>query len=105
MAAVAIAYNSGRYDPAKGLKQGYFDGTKYYGESYFAYLQLAGSVQPASSPAPVAAARAAQRATRAAPAKRARKTPGSPITAAAAGTGSAKARARKRAGSAAAKPR
>jgi len=105
MAAVAIAYNSGRYDPAKGLKQGCFDGTKYYGESYFAYLQLAGSVQPASSPAPVAAARAAQRATRAAPAKRARKTPGSPITAAAAGTGSAKARARKRAGSAAAKPR
>ena len=41
MAAVAIAYNTGRYDPAKGLKQGYFDGAKYYGENYFAYLQLA----------------------------------------------------------------
>ncbi len=26
MAGVAIAYNTGRYDPAKGLKQGYFDG-------------------------------------------------------------------------------
>jgi hypothetical protein len=88
------------------LKQGYFDGTKYYGESYFAYLQLAGSVQLASSPAPVAAAPvAAARAARAAPAKRARKTHGSPITAVAAGTGSAKARARKRAGSAGAKPR
>jgi hypothetical protein len=41
MAGVAIAYNTGRYDPAKGLKQGYFDGAKYYGENYFAYLQLA----------------------------------------------------------------
>ncbi len=46
-AAVAIAYNTGRYDPAKGLKQGYFDGSKYYGENYFAYLQLARSAQPA----------------------------------------------------------
>ena len=27
-AAIAIAYNTGRYDPAKGLKQGYFDGSK-----------------------------------------------------------------------------
>ena len=44
-AAVAIAYNTGRYDPAKGLKQGYFDGAKYYGENYFAYLQLARSAQ------------------------------------------------------------
>ena len=48
-AAVAIAYNTGRYDPAKGLKQGYFDGTKYYGENYFAYLQLARSAAVAAS--------------------------------------------------------
>ncbi len=48
-AAVAIAYNTGRYDPAKGLKQGYFDGTKYYGENYFAYLQLARSAQAAAT--------------------------------------------------------
>ncbi len=48
-AAVAIAYNTGRYDPAKGLKQGYFDGSKYYGENYFAYLQLARSAQPAAT--------------------------------------------------------
>jgi hypothetical protein len=51
-AGVAIAYNTGRYDPAKGLKQGYFDGSKYYGENYFAYLQLARSAQvPAAAPA------------------------------------------------------
>ncbi len=48
-AAIAIAYNTGRYDPAKGLKQGYFDGSKYYGENYFAYLQMARSAQ---EPAP-----------------------------------------------------
>jgi hypothetical protein len=51
-AAVAIAYNTGRYDPAKGLKQGYFDGSKYYGENYFAYLQIARSAElPAAVPA------------------------------------------------------
>ncbi len=51
-AGVAIAYNTGRYDPAKGLKQGYFDGSKYYGENYFAYLQIAKSAQvPAPAPA------------------------------------------------------
>ena len=54
-AAVAIAYNTGRYDPARGLKQGYFDGTKYYGENYFAYLQLAhGAQAPAPRGAPPA---------------------------------------------------
>jgi hypothetical protein len=43
-ASVAIFYNSGRYVPAKGLKQGYFDGRKYYGENYFDYLRLAHTV-------------------------------------------------------------
>jgi hypothetical protein len=43
-ASVAIFYNTGRYVPAKGLKQGYFDGKKYYGESYFDYLRLAHTV-------------------------------------------------------------
>jgi hypothetical protein len=52
MAAVAIAYNTGRFNPAKGLKQGYFDGTKYYGENFFGFLQLAHSVQ-VPPPAPV----------------------------------------------------
>jgi hypothetical protein len=49
MAAVAIAYNTGRYDPAKGLKQGYFDGAKYYGENYFAFVQLAKGAQVAAT--------------------------------------------------------
>ncbi len=52
MAGVAIAYNTGRHNPAKGLKQGYFDGTKFYGENFFSYLQLAHSVQV---PAPASA--------------------------------------------------
>ena len=59
MAGVAIAYNTGRYDPAKGLKQGYFDGRKYYGENYFDYLQMAKSVRfPAAEAAPSRDARA-----------------------------------------------
>jgi hypothetical protein len=45
-AAVAIVYNMGRknYRPEKGLKQGYFDGKKYYGENFFDFLRLAHSV-------------------------------------------------------------
>ena len=59
MAGVAIAYNTGRYDAAKGLKQGYFDGRKYYGENYFDFLQLAKSVRfPAAEAAPSREARA-----------------------------------------------
>ena len=59
MAGVAIAYNTGRYDPAKGLKQGYFDGSKYYGENYYGYLQLAKGVRfPAAEAAPSRDARA-----------------------------------------------
>jgi len=59
MAGVAIAYNTGRYNPAKGLKQGYFDGAKYYGENFFDYLQLAKSARfPAAEAAPSRDARA-----------------------------------------------
>lgn len=45
-AAVAIVYNMGKknYRPEKGLKQGYFDGKKYYGENFFDFLRLAHSV-------------------------------------------------------------
>jgi hypothetical protein len=67
MAAVAIAYNRGSFDPAKGLKQGFFDGQKFYGENFFDFLQQAKTVAtpapapapalaPAPAPAPVAAA-------------------------------------------------
>ena len=38
-ASVAIAYNTGRYNPAKGLKQGFFDGEKYYGERIFDFVR------------------------------------------------------------------
>ena len=40
-AHVAIAYNTGRFDPAKGLKQGHESDGKFYGEMYLEYLQLA----------------------------------------------------------------
>ena len=70
MAGVAIAYNTGRYDPAKGLKQGYFDGAKYYGENYFAYLQLARGVRfPAADAAPSRDARALPAKAKAKPVK------------------------------------
>jgi hypothetical protein len=44
LAAVGIAYNIGRYQPAKGLKQGYFDGQRYYGEAIFDFLRQAHTV-------------------------------------------------------------
>jgi hypothetical protein len=43
-AMVAIAYNTGGYNPSKGLKQGHFDGEKYYGEWIYEYLQLSRTV-------------------------------------------------------------
>ncbi|WP_157219389.1 SH3 domain-containing protein [Flavisphingomonas formosensis] len=52
-AAVAIAYNSGSYDPQRGLKQGYFDGSKYYGENFYAYMKLSQSVAGGGHPVPV----------------------------------------------------
>lgn len=57
MAAVAIAYNTGRFNPAKGLKQGHFNGTKFYGEQFFDFLRLSKTValdeeSPASLPPP-----------------------------------------------------
>jgi hypothetical protein len=50
-AHVAIAYNTGRFNPAKGLKQGHPSDGKFYGESYFEWLQLAHKVPlPAEAP-------------------------------------------------------
>ncbi|MBM7488130.1 hypothetical protein ACVWWI_006319 [Bradyrhizobium sp. USDA 3686] len=45
-AKVAIAYNTGGYNPAKGLKQGFFDGEKFYGEQILDYLQFSRTVNP-----------------------------------------------------------
>ena len=44
MAYVAIAYNTGGFKPSRGLKQGYFNGNKYYGEEIFDFLRLAKTV-------------------------------------------------------------
>src|SRR5262249_22635723 len=57
MAAVAIAYNTGGFKPQKGLKQGYFNGTKFYGELFFDFLRQSKTVPidgatPAPLPAP-----------------------------------------------------
>jgi hypothetical protein len=51
-AMVAIAYNTGGYNAAKGLKQGFFDGEKYYGERIFEYLTLSRSIDTAVQLAP-----------------------------------------------------
>lgn len=59
MAAVAIAYNTGGFTPSKGLKQGFFDGTRHYGEAVFDFLRLSKTVPvdgvaptPVPAPAP-----------------------------------------------------
>lgn len=44
MACVAIAYNTGGFKPSKALKQGYFNGTKYYGEEIFDFIRLSRTV-------------------------------------------------------------
>ena len=41
---MAIAYNTGGFVPSKGLKQGHFDGTKFYGEQFFDFLRLSKTV-------------------------------------------------------------
>ena len=45
LAHVAIAYNTGHFNPAKGLKQGFkSDDGKFYGEQVFAFMQTAKTV-------------------------------------------------------------
>ena len=54
MAHVAIAYNTGKFDPARGLKQGHKSGGKFYGENYFALLLKSKTVViEAAAPNPV----------------------------------------------------
>ena len=52
---VAIAYNAGSFKPAKGLKQGFFDGRRFYGEMILEFLRLAQTVSIPSAPATVRA--------------------------------------------------
>lgn len=44
LAHVAIAYNTGRFIPSKGLKQGFFDGTRFYGEAIADFIRLSKTV-------------------------------------------------------------
>jgi hypothetical protein len=44
LTAVAIAYNTGSFKPAKGLRQGFFNGTKFYGEEIFDFIRIAHTV-------------------------------------------------------------
>lgn len=53
MACLAITYNTGRFKPNKGLKQGYFNGTQYYGEAFYDFLQLVRTVPAPDAPAPL----------------------------------------------------
>lgn len=48
MCYVAIAYNKGSFNPAKGLQQGYKSDGRYYGENIYAFLQLAHTVDAAA---------------------------------------------------------
>ncbi len=57
-AEVAIVYNTGRFDPAKGLKQGHFNGTRFYGEEILRFVRLAKTVAPPGRSAEVAPAAA-----------------------------------------------
>ncbi len=53
---IAIAYNTGGFDPARGLRQGHSDNGKFYGEFIRDFLALARTVTvqgaPAVTPAP-----------------------------------------------------
>ncbi len=53
--AVAIAYNTGRYRPQLGLRQGYQSGGKYYGEWIDQYLTIARSLKGGAAAAAVIA--------------------------------------------------
>jgi hypothetical protein len=43
-AYVAIAYNTGGFNPSKGLKQGHFNGSRFYGEEVYDFVRLSRTV-------------------------------------------------------------
>lgn len=52
LAAVGIAYNTGSFKPSLGLRQGHFNGVKFYGEALMDFLRLAHTVAlPGTAPA------------------------------------------------------
>jgi hypothetical protein len=44
LCAVAICYNTGSFNPAKGLKQGHPEGGRFYGEEIFDFIKLSRTV-------------------------------------------------------------
>lgn len=44
LAAVGIAYNTGGFKPNKGLQQGHFNGTQFYGEALLDFIRMAHTV-------------------------------------------------------------
>jgi hypothetical protein len=54
LAAVGIAYNTGGFKPGKGLKQGHFDGHRFYGEALFDFIRLSKTVALPGDTAPLA---------------------------------------------------
>ncbi len=49
LAALGIVYNTGGFKPAKGLQQGHFNGTQFYGEALLDFIRMAHTVaQPGS---------------------------------------------------------
>lgn len=55
-ACVAIAYNTGGFKPSKGLKQGHFNGQRFYGEEVFDFVRLSRTVAKPGTPATIAPA-------------------------------------------------
>jgi hypothetical protein len=53
---VAIAYNAGTFKPAKGLKQGHFDGKQFYGEKILDFLRMSQSAESPPEPGTAAIA-------------------------------------------------
>ncbi len=55
MVHIAIAYNTGKFNPKKGLQQGHRDEDgKYYGEQVYEYLRLSQTVSASKHPARLA---------------------------------------------------
>lgn len=53
MAAAGIVYNTGRFKPDLGLKQGHFDGSRFYGELIFDFIRLSQTVALPDEVAPL----------------------------------------------------
>jgi len=66
LAFVAIAYNAGSVNPAKGLKQGYYNKSDktYYGEDFWDYFLAAKAIPDHAEPAPLIEAAPSQQPSR-----------------------------------------